>query len=406
MKYGVVYYKETDNIGDDIQNYAAIRFLPQVDYLIDRECLHDFQSEEPVAVIMNGWYLHNKFFWPPAKSIYPLCISMHFTKNDYMGIGYKYLDGMGGAYLKNYQPIGSRDASTFDVLQEKGIETYLSGCVTLTLSPREKKENVGNYICLVDVLDEVEEKIKNMLPSDSEVQIKKTTHWVDYKTAKISWDNRIKNVEELLDIYQNARCVITKRLHCALPCLALGTPVLLLLDEEKDDVTRYSHFTDLLHVASTEEFVKGLCSYDVFNPPSNKDTYLKEREKLIQIIEQFVLSTKETTLPLAFLNWQEVDTREIEKWRMQLTVHAAQHAASQFDILLKEKNKIEKDAFDRLSDLAKQYDIDTQTLKNYIEEKEKEILRLNCVVVDKDDEVKRLNDEKRTSGIGRLFRSK
>ena len=36
MKYGLLVFKETDNIGDDIQAYAAERFLPKVDYYIDR----------------------------------------------------------------------------------------------------------------------------------------------------------------------------------------------------------------------------------------------------------------------------------------------------------------------------------------------------------------------------------
>ena len=36
MKYGLVVYKDTDNIGDDILSYAAMRFLPRIDYIIDR----------------------------------------------------------------------------------------------------------------------------------------------------------------------------------------------------------------------------------------------------------------------------------------------------------------------------------------------------------------------------------
>ena len=39
MKFGLVVYKQTDNIGDDILSYAGSRFLPQIDYVIDREQL-------------------------------------------------------------------------------------------------------------------------------------------------------------------------------------------------------------------------------------------------------------------------------------------------------------------------------------------------------------------------------
>ena len=42
MKYGLLYYKDTDNIGDDIQSYASERFLPRIDYMIDRENLEKF----------------------------------------------------------------------------------------------------------------------------------------------------------------------------------------------------------------------------------------------------------------------------------------------------------------------------------------------------------------------------
>ena len=56
MKYGLLVFKETDNIGDDIQAYAAERFLPKVDYYIDRESLNVFMpnNQERVAMIMNA----------------------------------------------------------------------------------------------------------------------------------------------------------------------------------------------------------------------------------------------------------------------------------------------------------------------------------------------------------------
>ena len=39
MKFGCLYYMDSENIGDDIQTYAQWRFLPKVDYWIDRESL-------------------------------------------------------------------------------------------------------------------------------------------------------------------------------------------------------------------------------------------------------------------------------------------------------------------------------------------------------------------------------
>lgn len=62
MKYGVIVYRNTRNIEDDIQSYAASKLLPQVDYYIEREQLDTFRpkEDEPVNAIMNGWFMYNK----------------------------------------------------------------------------------------------------------------------------------------------------------------------------------------------------------------------------------------------------------------------------------------------------------------------------------------------------------
>jgi exopolysaccharide biosynthesis predicted pyruvyltransferase EpsI len=39
---------------------------------------------------------------------------------------------------------------------------------------------------------------------------------------------RMYYANDILNKYKSAKCVITSRLHAALPCLALGTPVLLI----------------------------------------------------------------------------------------------------------------------------------------------------------------------------------
>ena len=69
MKYGIIVFKETTNIGDDIQSYAAMKQLPRVDYFIERESLNEFISNdnEKVKTIMNGWYMHNRFCFPPSN---------------------------------------------------------------------------------------------------------------------------------------------------------------------------------------------------------------------------------------------------------------------------------------------------------------------------------------------------
>ena len=60
MKYGLIMYKDTENIGDDVQTYVAERFLPRVDYVIDRANVTSFVPDEKeyVATIMNAWWMN------------------------------------------------------------------------------------------------------------------------------------------------------------------------------------------------------------------------------------------------------------------------------------------------------------------------------------------------------------
>ena len=135
MKYGIVVYEESNNIGDDIQSYAAAQLLPKVDYLIEREHLDIFRPKEGeiVNVIINGWLMYNKLGWPVSQCINPLYISVHFRKDDPLGIKDDFLKGLGGEELRKFQPIGCRDLETQQFLSEAGFETWFSGCVTITL---------------------------------------------------------------------------------------------------------------------------------------------------------------------------------------------------------------------------------------------------------------------------------
>lgn len=120
MKYGIITHWTTMNLGDDIQSYAAAKLLPQVDYILVRESLDTFvsQNNEPVGVVMNAWWMWEKWNWPPAECIYPLMISMHMNNyNIYRKaspIQGEWLEGIGGDYFRAYGPVGSRDETTVE----------------------------------------------------------------------------------------------------------------------------------------------------------------------------------------------------------------------------------------------------------------------------------------------------
>ena len=286
MKFGLLIEYETRNIGDDIQAYVAQRFLPRVDYYIDRNHMDEFvpDKEEKVATIINGWFLQYTLNWPFSPYVKPLPVSMHFTnKNWFWDIKDRayHLYGYGLEYLKSIEPIGCRDSHTLKLLESKGIKTEYTGCMTLTLKPFKdiKKQD---YICAVDVSDKVVEQIKKT--TDLEVRV--ITHTLPEDYYKLSWEERMKNVEELLKIYQGATAVVSYRLHCALPCLALGTPVILLNEEYRND--RFGDYTKYIESCTEEDFVTGKVKYDYRNIPIHDDSWKKLRENLINKCEEFV----------------------------------------------------------------------------------------------------------------------
>lgn len=318
MKYGLILNKNNLNIGDDIQAFATARFLPQVDYFIDREYMDDFRPEEdePVAVIMNAWYMWHKWNWPPAKNIIPLFVGFHYAdhqlaKQPGSPIKYEFLNGIGGDYLKAYGPIGCRDYYTRDQLQALGIESYFSGCITMTIPKMPETPEKGSYICLVDLEEKVANKMKKLL-AEKNMDVRVITHNRE-RNSEMSWEDREKQVTDLLTLYQNARCVVTKRLHCALPCLALETPVFMI--KEMEDDIRFDPYYDFLHRTTVTKFMKDEYSYDFMNPPANKDDYKKYREELITHITEFVDRMKQETRGVDDLVKTTYTPEEVLVWR-------------------------------------------------------------------------------------------
>ena len=285
MKYGLMYYKFTDNIGDDIQTYAAMKFLPHIDYYIDRENLSCFipDKKECVSMIMNGWFIHNKLAWPPSPYINPLLISMHFKTLEDTDVGDIYLQNYGGKFLKQYGPVGARDFETIKRLEKNNIDAFFSGCMTLTLEKfckiKKKKK-----ICLVDVSNDVISKVKE----NTNYEVEVLSHTLNSKeTEKKSINERMDAVESILKKYQESRLVITTRLHAALPCLALETPV-IVLHKEVFDEDRLGTFFYLFTNYIDEEFLKMDINQILDKPKKNNKEFLKIKKELEKRCKEFI----------------------------------------------------------------------------------------------------------------------
>jgi hypothetical protein len=275
----------TTNLGDEIQSIAARQFLPSVDALIDRDRPDKLPDGAPEScrIVFNGWHTHGPEYWPPSPRLIPLLISMHVTNEVYpanaggLRPADALLTGANLAYLRAHAPVGARDLWTMERLREKGVDAYFSGCLTLTLGTGEQRRR-RDYVCATDLWPKLMERLRK----HTRGRIVAVTH---AESSAASFDERMRRAARLLSIYAHAKCVVTSRLHCALPCLALGTPVLLLTVAR--DAYRFSGLDGLLRHCAPHAFPKA-AGFDLADPPPNGNAYLAYRDKLVAAVNAFV----------------------------------------------------------------------------------------------------------------------
>lgn len=145
----------------------------------------------------------------------------HFFVKDKKNIPFKFVPI--APYLKSQAPIGARDTKTLAFLRENGIQALFSACMTMTLSlPKMKRDG---SVLIVDV--DAEKQLKGLVPDSV---LDKSIFLTQKLLGQDADDNVLRFVlafERLL-AYSRARLVITNRLHVAMPCVALGTPVIFV----------------------------------------------------------------------------------------------------------------------------------------------------------------------------------
>jgi hypothetical protein len=308
MQFGAFSYAYSTNLGDEIQTLSATQFLPRVDTLIERDRLHWYRNRPPVFVIFNGWFT-NPPSWPPPDSISPLFVAFHAAIPELL------VNRRFASYFKRHEPIGCRSLSTLEAFRRIGVDAYFSGCLTLTIKRHQVARTDRIYAVDVDpslyanlVPSNIKDKVLHLShefpPADAAFLTKAKWNSVHLGLRAIyKWDwgrsalaaagNRISRIQhafrlskaqELLARYSSAKLVITSRLHCALPCLALGTPVLLLrLGIESDP-----RFTGLRELIRFHSDPSQPIKIDWRDPEPNPDSYLTYAEALKETCEAAV----------------------------------------------------------------------------------------------------------------------
>lgn len=131
------------------------------------------------------------------------------------------------AHFRRHEPIGTRDERVMKMFRERDVAAFVSGCLTITF-PRREKAPANGKVFLVDVPDE----LHDFVPAELKSRVEVVTHMYPYQVAPAT-----QQEADRLDALARSQCqryadeaalVVTSRLHCAAPCLAMGIPTIVV----------------------------------------------------------------------------------------------------------------------------------------------------------------------------------
>jgi len=239
----------TANLGDNAQSIAAraiFRRLGQCENVVsvDRDTLPNYDGP-PVRLLMNAVFRAACF--PLSPAITPIYLGFN-AKADALPLI--------APHLKAYEPIGCRDPETAETLNGLGVDAYVSGCVTLTLTRRQATPVNG-------VTYFVYGAGKGRLP----MTIFSHTPPLILANAAIilnrlpSFDHPLNPEQQLsLERYEEhilhtlrdkARLVVTPLHHIAAPCMAMGIPTIIC---RKNVDSRFGLISRLAPIYTPDQF--------------------------------------------------------------------------------------------------------------------------------------------------------
>ena len=265
---------------------------------MDRDDFGALPNDPGCRLIANGWYHLSDSRHVPPPEVRPLYVAFHINNVE---DAQKFPNLLSRLKAQSREtPVGCRDLGTWRFLRQAGVESYFSSCLTTTLErgrfthagerrgvvfadfiPDGRRRVFPLNRFIADALNAL--RIRRIVGHyDDDGVVTTTTHECP---LAVSHEERFRLAENLLRTYAEARLVITSRIHAALPCLALGTPVIL---ETKYDERRFEGLGDLLNRVYLDRPAKNKIERDDAGNVVNPEAYKAYAEKLRQACTAYI----------------------------------------------------------------------------------------------------------------------
>lgn len=285
----------TENLGDHIQILASKGLVERLweppSFFVDRD--HEIAAAPPpglgeatVPIVLNGWFKTNWEQWPPHPRFAPAFAGFHIRPRQCPTLcGPDALD-----YYRSHGAIGCRDAYTQALLSSHGVDAYLTNCLSLANPRRLPSEITGQDIFVVSRDARILDRLPTRLGP---------VKFVSHYSGDRNFEANLRRAESLLSAYRShARLIVTTLLHCALPAIAMGIPVVAFyplndVAGHQSDIERFSTLASMLPIHSLDD----LDAVD-WSPPSVSAGQWK-----LLAIDGFLQATARWKRPLRKLPW-------------------------------------------------------------------------------------------------------
>jgi hypothetical protein len=245
----------TENLGDHVQLLAAKKLLGRAG--IEPELLLDRDDEiasapqldgvaGPVGILLNGWFKTNSAEWPPHPKLSPVYLGFHIRLFQSPSLASE--ESL--AHYRKHGPVGCRDRYTLALLQSKGVDAFLSHCLSLLFARRIADPENQTEVFVVSR----DERIRKIVPPSLG-----SYTFINHYTGSNDFDENLRRAGELLLVYRSrARLIVTTLLHCALPAIAMGIPVVVFYPlntggQRDSDRERFSSLEQFVRVFDSAE---------------------------------------------------------------------------------------------------------------------------------------------------------